>query len=69
MWATLDRQIDPCGRRIVRQPGNPGGRWKGKPTMAKRRRSVCWNRVEQIVALAALVTNEAIKVIDALHVR
>ena len=37
--------------------------------MAKRRHSVCWHRVEQIVALLALVTNEAIKVIDALHLR
>ena len=36
--------------------------------MAKRRPR-WWDRVEQIVALLALITKEAIKVMDALHVR
>lgn len=49
--------------------GDPlGSRWK-ETTMAKRRHAVCLHDVERIVALLALVTNEAIKVMDALHLR
>jgi hypothetical protein len=59
---------DPYARRIVRRPGKPGERWKGT-TMPKPSRSARWDRVQQAVALVALVTNEAIKVIGALHGR
>ena len=37
--------------------------------MPKSSRSVRWDRVQQAMALVALVTNEAIKVIGALHGR
>ena len=37
--------------------------------MAKRSRQPCWDRAQQFVLLLALVTNEAAKLIEALHIR
>jgi len=37
--------------------------------VAKRSHQPCWDRVQQVVLLLALVTNEAVKLIDALHIR
>ena len=36
--------------------------------MAKRSRQSCWDRAQQFVLLLALVTNEAAKLIEALHI-